>query len=32
MTRIHTLLHQAPLNVTGQTLVSIRFAGSSITL
>jgi len=32
VTRIHTLLHQAPLAVTGQTLVSIRFGGSSIIL
>jgi hypothetical protein len=32
MTRIHTLLHEAPLTVTGQTLVSIRFNGSNITL
>jgi hypothetical protein len=32
MQRIHTLLHQAPLTVTGQTLVSIRFIGSDITL
>ena len=32
MTRLHTLLHQAPLNVTGQALVLIRFASSSIAL
>ena len=32
MVRIHTLLHQASLTVTGQALVSIRFTGSSITL
>ena len=32
MQRIHTLLHQAPLTVTGQTLVSIQFAGSTIIL
>jgi hypothetical protein len=32
MTRIHTLLHEVPLTVIGQTLVSIRFSGSGITL
>jgi len=32
MERIHTLLHQAPLSVTGQTLVSIRFSASNILL
>jgi len=32
MTRIHTLLHQVPLSVTGQTLVSIRFVSSNIKL
>ena len=32
MERIHTLLHNAPLTVTGQTLVSMRFWGSAIIL
>lgn len=32
MERIHTLLHQANLSVTGHTLVMIRFVSSDITL
>ena len=32
MDRIHTLLHQASLSVTGHTLILLRFAESSITL
>jgi hypothetical protein len=32
MTRIHALLHEVPLSVTGQTLVSMRFTASSIAL
>ena len=32
MDLVHTLLHDASLSVTGQTLVMIRFTGSSIVL
>ena len=32
MERLHTLLYQASLSVTGQTLVSMRFSGSNILL
>ena len=32
MTRIHTLLHQANLSVSGQTLVLLRFVSSDIVL
>lgn len=32
MERLHTLLHQANLSVSGQTLVMMRFTGSSILL
>jgi len=32
MQRLYTLLHQVNLSVTGQTLVSIRFAASAILL
>ena len=32
MERLHALLHQASLSVTGQALVLMRFTGSAITL